>query len=552
MNASIATGGSWSEIGVSKSTMNALQTLGFTAMTPVQQATVPLFMQHKDVVVEAVTGSGKTLAFVIPLVEILLRRERDTQLAALVITPTRELAKQISDVLQVFLDAVETECGYKKLTQMLCIGGNDVLQEIQQFKANKASILVGTPGRLEDLLNRQLVFNCKDLDVLVLDEADKLLDMGFERSLTSILRKLPKQRRTGLFSATMNDAVDSLARAGLRNPVKIVVKTKRNDGSDADQRTPSSLQIRYLIVTHGDKIVRLLEFLQSQQDLKLIIYFSTCAAVDYYFKVIPALTQACSKLQFHSIHGKMDPKRREAVYQKFSLARNTVLLCTDLAARGLDIPEVSHVIQFDAPQDSAQFAHRCGRTARFGRQGEALLFLDPSEETYVEFQCLRKITMQQLQLPPIEETSRKAMREKLVSLTLSDRDIYDKGLQAFVSWVRAYKEHEAKFIFRLSNIDLGGLAQSFGIVKLPKMPELKLKPTICFTEVQCNVDDIKYKDKTREKQRLVRMANQTVVVRRKRPVKAEAWSQKKDAKARRCERKEKRERRKLAKASSST
>ncbi|KAH9248273.1 hypothetical protein BASA81_014075 [Batrachochytrium salamandrivorans] len=545
-------------------------------MTPVQASTVPLFMKHKDVVVEAVTGSGKTLAFVIPVLEMLLRRFMNNrplaknEIGALIISPTRELAKQTYNVITVFVDALnayaasnapslEAEVNLKTqpgavstpaehISHMLFIGGHGVREDVQRFAATGAHIVVGTPGRLDDLLKRQTIFNCKELEVLVLDEADRLLDMGFELALTSILRKLPKQRRTGLFSATMNEALSQLVKTGLRNPVKIVVKVEALDGGDSDQRTPSSLAIGYAIVKPDEKLGKLLYLLNSNQDKKFIVYFSTCACVDYFYKVL-SQNGMCPNLQLHSLHGKMDPKRREAVYTKFiESPMASVLLCTDVAARGLDIPDVDWVIQFDPPQDPKAFAHRCGRTARIGRQGSAAVFLSEHEDTYVEFLRLRKVPITEMHLReiPADETSQ--LCEKQKCLSLGDRDIYEKGITAFVSWVRAYGEHQVNFIFRIKDVDLGAVARSFGLLRMPKMPELKTIK-VNFVPTKFDSDEVKYKDKLREKQRVTNLAVARASDRVEKKIfkkQTESWSQTKDIKEKRLDRKEKREKRRIA------
>ncbi|RKO83735.1 P-loop containing nucleoside triphosphate hydrolase protein, partial [Blyttiomyces helicus] len=300
-----------------------LATLGFNQMTPVQAATVPLFLKNKDVVVEAVTGSGKTLSFLLPIITLLLRRFRDDrpllkhQIGALIISPTRELAAQIHTVLASFLDAMnavhasaEGELARRpQLTSMLLVGGNTSVQDdVAEFSRRGAHVVVGTPGRLDDLLKRGSIFNAKELDVLVLDEADRLLDMGFEQTLTSIISRLPKQRRTGLFSATMTDALNELVRAGLRNPVRVVVKVETLAGN-AEQRTPSSLEIGYVICRPDEKLAQLMHLIRREGDKKFIVYFATCACVDYFFKILSSLTQIES-FTIHSLHGKMDPKRR--------------------------------------------------------------------------------------------------------------------------------------------------------------------------------------------------------------------------------------------------
>ncbi|KAJ3205775.1 ATP-dependent RNA helicase ddx55, partial [Dinochytrium kinnereticum] len=452
--------------------------MAFPSPTPVQAASAPLLMSNKDVVVQACTGSGKTLAFVIPVIELLLARVSDMRPAdvyVVVLAPTRELSKQIHDVFASLLahlaqglvklkDGRSISC----LQQALFIGGNPVQSDIAAFKKKGGNIIVATPGRLEELLKRQ-VFSVKNLEVLILDEADRLLDLGFETSLNYILSRLPKQRRTGLYSATMSESLGLLVRTGLRNPVKVSINSDplrtvggvgvgggggvgNNPSSSSAQNQdtptttldrggslpapdlPSGLSVHYCLVEQEGKLLLLLDHLRSHPRTKCIVYFATCASVDYFSAVLTslagrrrasgraggvegsvkgdgdgvvvdsggdevlvggegfdgvmdgeeALDRTLSGVQFLAFHGKMPMRTREAVFKQFlESASTTALLTTDLASRGIDVPLVDWVIQFDPPQDPKSFHHRCGRTARAGRRGDAVLYLTPSEETYI-------------------------------------------------------------------------------------------------------------------------------------------------------------------------
>ncbi|KAJ7387672.1 ATP-dependent RNA helicase ddx55 [Desmophyllum pertusum] len=474
----------WSEINpcLSNSILNIMDKFGFQTMTPVQAATIPLFLSNKDVAVEAVTGSGKTLAFLIPIVEILLRREdklKKHDVGAIIITPTRELAKQIDEVLRTFTEDLP------QLRQLLLIGGVDPAEDIQKFKLDGGHILIGTPGRLEDLFSRKqealdLAAHVRSLEVLVLDEADRLLDMGFEASINAVLGFLPKQRRTGLFSATQTDEVEALVRAGLRNPVRITVREKYSK-SKSEQRTPSTLKNFYTVCESERKFSRLVAFLKARK----------------------ALERFLSNVKVLSIHGKMKSKRHK-VFDTFRKLASGVLLCTDVMARGVDIPEVDWVIQFDPPSSANAFVHRCGRTARIGNQGNALLFLLPAEESYVEFISINQKVP--LQLFEVEDDATD-VTPKLRKMAAKDRDVYEKGMKAFVSFVQFYRKHECSLIFRSTDLDLGKLATGFGLLKLPIMPELKNK-TVDFEPAEVDVDKLYYKDKNREKQRKRKLQEQ--------------------------------------------
>ncbi|KAJ6656725.1 hypothetical protein lerEdw1_003612 [Lerista edwardsae] len=483
------TEGTWASLPVklSPGILRALEELRFTHMTPVQSATIPLFMTNKDVAAEAVTGSGKTLAFVIPILEILLRREeklKKMQVGAVIVTPTRELAVQIDEVISHFTKY------YPQFSQCLLIGGKNPMEDVERFKEqgtlseirnassvppptpDSGNIIVATPGRLEDMFRRKsdgldLVSSVKSLDILVLDEADRLLDMGFEASLNTILGLLPKQRRTGLFSATQTQEVENLVRAGLRNPVRIS------------------------ICKVEEKFNQLVHFLRQHKSEKHLVFFSTCACVEYYGKALESLIK---NVKIMCLHGKMKHKRNR-IFMEFRKLPSGILVCTDVMARGIDIPEVNWVLQYDAPSNASAFVHRCGRTARIGHTGSALVFLLPMEEAYIKFLAInQKCPLQEMML----QSTVVDVLPKLKALSLADRAVYEKGMKAFVSWVQAYAKHECSLIFHL---DFASLARGFALLKMPRMPELKGKSFPDFVPVDVDTDSIAFKDKNREKQR---------------------------------------------------
>lgn len=478
--------------------LQTLAELKFTHMTPVQAACIPLFMSNKDVAAEAVTGSGKTLAFVIPVIELLLRREeklKKMQVGALVVTPTRELALQISEVMQQFISR------FPQFTQILLIGGTNPIDDVEKFKNQGAHIVIATPGRLEDMFRRKsdgldLASSVKSLDVLVLDEADRLLDMGFEASLNTILGHLPKQRRTGLFSATQTQELEKLVRAGLRNPVRITVKEKgvASTAAAAAQKTPARLSNYYTICKSENKFNNLVAFLRQHKHEKNLVFFSTCACVEYYGRALEVLVK---KVPVHCIHGKMKNKRNK-IFADFRSLKSGILVCTDVMARGIDIPDVNWVLQYDPPSSASAFVHRCGRTARIGNQGNALVFLLPMEESYVNFLSINQKCPLQM-MPPVNDVV--DVLPKVKAMSLADRAMFDRGMRAFVSCVQAYAKHECSLIFRVKDLDFTALARGFALLRLPKMPELRGKTFPDFEETAVDTDAIRYKDKHRERQR---------------------------------------------------
>lgn len=506
--------------------------MNFSKMTPVQASTIPLFMAHKDVVVEAVTGSGKTLSFLIPIVERLLRLEEPIKkhhVGAIVISPTRELAQQIYSVLICLLEFHAPSSAACKATgahgdsartgetdvfpvstptvvpQLLLGGSTTPAQDLSKFLKISPNMLVSTPGRLLEILSSPYV-HCpqSSFEVLVLDEADRLLDLGFKDDLTKILNLLPKQRRTGLFSASVSEAVDQIIRVGLRNPVRIVVKVKGADGVE-DKRTPASLKMTYVVTPASHKFPALRALLEKLDPLplRIIIYLSTCAAVDYFQALLPTILP--SETILVSLHGKHEAGVRQKNFLRFTnSASPAILLTTDVAARGLDIPSVDLVVQIDPPSDPKVFLHRCGRAGRAGRKGLSVVFLLPGrEEDYVSFLNVRQTPIEPLTKPDVSITSADArhVEQSFRRVVLKDRALHDRAQKAFVSWVRSYSKHQASSIFRITDIDWNNHAAAWALLKMPKMPELKSWDRTTYTPPEVDWDNFAYRDKQREKQR---------------------------------------------------
>ncbi|EAT86300.1 ATP-dependent rRNA helicase SPB4 [Parastagonospora nodorum] len=573
--------------------IDAVDAMGFVKTTPVQHAAIPMFMKNSDVVVEAVTGSGKTLAFLIPIVERLLREDAPTKkhhVGAIIISPTRELATQIHTVLSSLLkfhapsaamlepDDEDTDMedadtppkptfppGTLKAVPQLLLGGSVTpAQDLSAFLKKSPNILIGTPGRLLELLRSPHV-HCpqSSFDALVMDEADRLLDLGFKEDLQKIISRLPKQRRTGLFSASMSEAVDQLIRVGLRNPVRIAVKVKARatgeDGKIEDKRTPASLQMSYLVTPPSHKIPAMKKILSSlqPQPQKSILYLSTCFSVDYFQHVLPEVLQGYDIVP---LHGKHPDKVRRKNFNKFvDSVTPSILLTTDVAARGLDIPSVDLVFQLDPPSDPKTFIHRCGRAGRAGRRGLAVTFLNPGrEEDYIEFLQVRQTPISPLTTPEITVTDEdaKAVTSKIRKKVREDRALFDKAQRGFVSWVRAYSKHTASSIFRIDDLDWTELGNAWGLLTLPGMPELKKWQGDKRLGIELDLATYAYKDKAREKLRLEELERDKEEGTKKKQHKKEdreksAWTEQKESKAtkevRREKKKSKREHERLAK-----
>uniref|UniRef100_A0A7S3G4G1 RNA helicase n=1 Tax=Palpitomonas bilix TaxID=652834 RepID=A0A7S3G4G1_9EUKA len=528
---------------LSQSTLNVLERdLGFSTATPVQCATIPLLLTHKDVAVEACTGSGKTLSFVLPMVDILRKRAaletpKPFQLGGLVLAPTRELALQIFDVALPFVESIP---GY---SLYLLVGGTDTSSEVEtmrdrergredeaaeytiideaswteekeevdntEVEANggkrergKGMVWVGTPGRVLDLMQRMYEVNLKKIEVLILDEADRLLELGFQATLNSILKKMPKQRRTGLFSATQTDDVKSLIRAGLRNPVSVEVAVSDKNGRLLQElKVPSTLLNEVMFCSSKERIGELFSLLHDYKGRKVMVFAMTCAMTEFLAKLLPEMEGTPSIARVYSIHGKLKTGARRKTVEKFSSASCGVLLCTDVAARGLDIDNVDMVIQLDLPQDPSNFIHRIGRTARMGKEGRAVAFLHKHEESYLEFLKLRRCPAKYCK-PSYSQTE---LYKEVRNVCKRVREVYELSIPAYASFIRAYSNSCTPFIMRIAKLDLADLAHFFGLLRLPRMPELKAKPVEYNEEVEFDVAAIPYKDKEREEQRKKRM-----------------------------------------------
>lgn len=473
---------------------------GFTTMTPVQAAAIPLMLDHKDVVAEAVTGSGKTLAFAASAVELVTRAPAARGPRCIAVAPTRELAGQTFRVFGRL-------CAATNLTCALCVGGEDVEESVD------AAIVVGTPGRLDDLTKRGAL-DGRAVVLLVLDEADTLLELGFAEELERLMRSLPKQRRTALFSATMTRAVADLARAGLRNPASVRVRVGAESTDGTRTVLPSELVNEVVVLDESLKLAYLMRILREPAARKTLVYFATCAAVDFFGRALKAAAMDRTNLpDIEGLHGKMVPKKRRATWLAFRTATATAerrcLLCTDVAARGLDVDDVDLVVQFDAPQKPETFVHRVGRTARAGRTGRAVILLADHEDAYVELLALRGARPALAVAPDDLAPDAAALRRALVDGCVGDRALLEKGTSAFTAAVRAYSEHRLPFIFRWEKVDVAALARLYALIKLPEMPELrklaKKGKAVAFDREDVRTSTIPYADAKREAARQKRL-----------------------------------------------
>ncbi|KAL4811509.1 ATP-dependent rRNA helicase rrp3 [Aspergillus unguis] len=340
---------SFKELGIIDQLCEACENLGYKAPTPIQSQAIPLALQGRDVIGLAETGSGKTAAFALPMLQALM--ESPQSLFGLVMAPTRELAYQISQAFESLGSTIGVRCA-------VIVGGMDmVAQSIALGK--KPHIIVATPGRLVDHLENTKGFSLRNLKYLAIDEADRLLDMDFGASIDKILKVLPRTRHTYLFSATLSSKVESLQRASLSNPLRVSVSSK--------YQTVSTLQSSYLCIPHKHKNLYLVYLLNEFAGKSAIIFTTTVHETQRVAFMLRSLGFGAIPL-----HGQLSQSARLGALGKFRSRSRDILVATDVAARGLDIPSVDVVLNFDLPMDSKTYIHRVGRTARAGKAGVAI------------------------------------------------------------------------------------------------------------------------------------------------------------------------------------
>jgi superfamily II DNA/RNA helicase len=323
---------------------------GYTTPTPIQDETIPHIVKGLDIVGIANTGTGKTAAFLIPLLNKVMLNPQEN---ILIIVPTRELADQIN---QEFFDFR----GRLKIFSVCCVGGMPIGRQMSDLRRSY-NFLIGTPGRLKDLINRRAI-NPAQFSTIVLDEADRMLDMGFVNDMKFIMEKMPKNRQTLFFSATSNKDVDKLIQTFLTNPIMISVKT----GDTAKNIEQNVIRVR----SEQERLEVLHQILAKPEFSKVLIFGRTKYGVE---RLSATLIQSGFKAD--AIHGNKNQNKRQMSLHLFKTNRTTILVATDVAARGLDIPNVSHVINYDLPANYDDYIHRIGRTGRGDQMGNALTFI---------------------------------------------------------------------------------------------------------------------------------------------------------------------------------
>lgn len=445
----------FSDLPLSQRTLQGLIGAGYLIPTEIQKAGIPISLKGHDVLGAAKTGSGKTLAFLIPVIEALWRQQWSSidGLGALIISPTRELAYQTFEVL------CKIGCKHD-LSAGLIIGGKDLKHE--QERIRRTNIVVCTPGRLLQHMDETPDFTCNSLQVLVLDEADRILDLGFAATLNAIIENLPEERQTMLYSATQTRSVQDLARLSLQDPEYIAVH------ENSSTSTPKGLTQSYVVCELPEKLNFLYSFIRNHIKSKILVFVSSCKQVKFIYESFRRLRPG---IPLMALYGKQKQLKRVAIYNDFCKKTEAVLFATDIAARGLDIPAVHWVIQLDCPEDANTYIHRAGRTARYQKNGQSLLVLLPSEEQeMIKALEEKKIPINRIRVNPQKLGS---IQKKLEAFCAQDLEIKQWAQKSIVSYARSVFLQSNKKIFDVNQLPLDAFAQSLGLPNPPRIRFLK-------------------------------------------------------------------------------
>ncbi len=401
-------GTTFASLGLSEALLESIAAVGYEVPSPIQERTIPVLLQGKDVIAQAQTGSGKTAAFGLPIIESVESRKGGVQ--ALILCPTRELAIQVSEALHKY--------GRHKRVETLPIYGGQPYERQLRGLQRGVEIVVGTPGRVMDHMRRGTL-HLDNLKFFVLDEADEMLDMGFIEDIEWVMSQIPADRQTALFSATMPPRIADLARTYMKNPERISVRGK-------EMTVPETNQVYYEI-PRARKVDALTRILDAEVPSSAMIFCRTKHGVDELGESLMARGFAVETL-----HGDLSQVQRDRVMRRFRAGQADILIATDVAARGLDIPDVSHVINFDIPESTETYVHRIGRTGRAGKAGTAVTLITPRESRWIRsIERFTKARIEARRLPTATDVNerRREVLKSLVSGMLKEEDGYNAYLQ---------------------------------------------------------------------------------------------------------------------------
>merc|ERR1719222_521466 len=431
-------------------------------MTEIQSATIPHLLEGRDLVGAAKTGSGKTLSFLVPSVELVnkLKFMPRNGTGVIIISPTRELSMQTFGVLRELLK-------HHYHTYGLIMGGANRATEAQKLTKG-INILVATPGRLLDHLQNTKDFLYKNLQCLIIDEADRILDVGFEEEMKKIIKLLPKKRQTMLFSATTTKKTEDLVKVALKKePIYIGIEEKSQDTNG--MATVAGLEQGYVVCPSDKRFLLLFTFLKKNRNKKGMVFFSSCMSVKFHHELLNYID-----LPVMCIHGKQKQTKRTTTFFQYCNADSGILLCTDVAARGLDIPDVDWIVQYDPPDDPKEYIHRVGRTARGeGGKGHALMILRPEELGFLRYLKQAKVPLNEFEFSWSKIANIQPQLEKLIT---KNYFLHMSAKDAFKAYVRAYDSHHLKTIFDVHTLNLTAVAQSFGFKVAPNV-DLNMRST---------------------------------------------------------------------------
>uniref|UniRef100_A0ACB8G1H5 ATP-dependent RNA helicase ddx18 n=2 Tax=Sphaerodactylus townsendi TaxID=933632 RepID=A0ACB8G1H5_9SAUR len=440
---------------VSENTLKGIADMAFTHMTEIQHKSIRPLLEGRDILAAAKTGSGKTLAFLIPAIELIykLKFMPRNGTGVLILSPTRELAMQTYGVLKELMT-------HHIHTYGLVMGGSNRSAEAQKL-ANGINIIVATPGRLLDHMQNTPGFMYKNLQCLVIDEADRILEVGFEEEMKQIIKLLPKRRQTMLFSATQTRKVEDLAKISLKKePLYVGVDDNK------EVATVDGLEQGYVMCPSEKRFLLLFTFLKKNRKKKLMVFFSSCMSVKYHYELLNYID-----LPVMAIHGKQKQTKRTTTFFQFCNADSGILLCTDVAARGLDIPEVDWIVQYDPPDDPKEYIHRVGRTARgINGRGHALLILRPEELGFLRYLKQARVPLNEFEFSWTKISDIQSQLEKLIE---KNYFLHKSAQEAYKAYIRAYDSHSLKQIYSVNNLDLNKVALSFGF-RVPPFVDLNV------------------------------------------------------------------------------
>ncbi|WP_071131712.1 degradosome RNA helicase CshA [Enterococcus timonensis] len=433
------------ELGLAKDLLSAVEKAGFEEATPIQEATIPLALAGRDVIGQAQTGTGKTAAFGLPMIQKIDVKSNNLQ--GLVIAPTRELAIQTQEELyRLGRD--------KKIKVQVVYGGADISRQIRGLK-DHPHIVVGTPGRLLDHINRHTL-KLATVETLVLDEGDEMLNMGFLEDIEKIIKEVPEERQTLLFSATMPDAIKRIGVHFMKNPEHVKIKTK--------QMTAEHIEQYYVRAKEFEKFDVMTRLFDVQSPELTIIFGRTKRRVD---ELARGLEMRGYKAE--GIHGDLSQQKRMSVLKSFKSGQLDILVATDVAARGLDISGVTHVYNYDIPQDPESYVHRIGRTGRAGKSGVSVTLVTPNEMGYLHvIEDLTKKKMEPLRPP----TEKEALEGQLgAAVEEIEAKLDENGLDFYMETAESLVEkYEAKDLVALLLKTLAKPATAIPVKITPERP----------------------------------------------------------------------------------